>query len=51
MFSELKIMSDSPLLDTGVRQKGLNIIKPIVYGNLNLQFTDQLLIECLRRKC
>ena len=27
-------MSDSPLLDTGVRQKGLNIIKPIVYGNL-----------------
>ena len=34
MFSELKIMSDSPLLDTGVRQKGLNIIKPIVYGNL-----------------
>ena len=47
MFSEQKIMSDSPLLDTGVRQKGLNIIKPIVYGNLkSVQLTVQLLIEC-----
>ena len=33
MFSEQNKMSDSPLLDTGVRQKGLHIIKPIVYGN------------------
>ena len=33
MFSEQNTMSDSPLLDTGVRQKGLHIIKPIVYGN------------------
>ena len=48
MFSEQKIMSDSPLLDTGVRQKGLHIIKPIVYGNLGVsQSTVQLLIECL----
>ena len=27
-------MSDSPLPDSGVRQKGLHIIKPIVYGNI-----------------
>ena len=26
-------MSDSPLIDNSVRQKGLHIIKPIVYGN------------------
>ena len=25
-------MSDSPLIDNSVRQKGLHIIKPIVYG-------------------
>ena len=48
MFSEENIMSDSPLLDTGVRQKGLNIIKPIVYGNPAVSpLTVHLLIESL----